>query len=320
MSSPVPDPERFGPWLLLERVASGGMAEVFLAVPADAPDAPPCALKRLLPSLAGDPELAARLEEEGRLSALLDHRAFAAVRARGTAGGVGFLAYDYLPGKDLRAVQARLAAAGARLPVGLAVHVAAEVADALDHAHRLRGAGGERLWLVHNDVSPANVLVGLDGSVRLIDLGLALAAPAGGGAGRPEDPGVRGKAAYLSPEAAAGRVVDRRADVYALGVVLHEALTAARLFDARGPPPAEARRHPIPPPSSLRPEVPPALDAIVLRALALDPAERPAWAGELRDALAPFAAPGAGPALARLMAELFPPFDSAAASRPLRSG
>ncbi len=300
-----PTPERFGPWLLLERVAAGGMAEVFLAVPAGEPGAAPCALKRLLPALAGDRELAALLEVEARLSALLRHRAFAPLRSCGSAGGAGWLAYDYLPGKDLRAALARLGAAGARLPVGLAVHLAVEVADALDHVHRLRGEDGAPLRLVHNDVSPANVLLGFDGAVRLIDLGLAAAAPEEGAAGPAAEPGVRGKAAYLSPEAANGLPVDRRADVYALGVVLHEALTGARLFDPRGGPPAEARHRPVPPPSSLRPGVPPALDAVVLRALAVERAERPAWAGELRDALRPHAAPGARAALAALMEEWF---------------
>jgi serine/threonine-protein kinase len=182
------------------------------------------------------------------------------------------------------------------------------VADALDHAHRKRDVRGDPLRIVHRDVSPANVMLGFDGSVRIIDFGIAQAAlrPAPAGAV------LRGKFGYMSPEMVRGEPLDRRSDVFALGAVLHELLTGERLFTG----PSElavmekVRAADVPPPSALVPSLPAGLDALVLRALARDPADRFAWASELRDALVPWTHAGspAGdpPALARFMARAFP--------------
>jgi serine/threonine-protein kinase len=300
MRKPVP----FGPWLLLERVAIGGMAEVFLAAPSGAATGRPYALKRMLRHLADDAELVTMFLDEARVWAQLDHPSIAPVRELGREDGIYYIAYDYLPGKDLKALQGRLRAAGARLPVPIAAWIAARAADALDHAHRRRGAHGQALGIVHNDVSPANVLLGFDGSVRLIDFGIAQAALRD----RAPSPTLRGRFSYLSPEAVRGQPVDRRADLFSLGVVLHELLTGEKLFSTRSELAtlAEVRRAEVPPPSALRPEVPPALDAVVLRALAREPEERWRWASELRDALRPFAARDGGPAVARILASAFP--------------
>jgi eukaryotic-like serine/threonine-protein kinase len=297
-------PTPFGPWLLLERVAVGGMAEVFLARRAGQPARRLYALKRMLTHLADDAELVTMFLDEARVLAQLSHPAILPLRELGREDGVYYIAYDYLPGKDLKALQQRLKAAGARLPVPVAAWVAARVADALDHAHRRRGARGEALRVVHNDVSPANVLLGFDGSVRIIDFGIAQAALRE----RRGEAALRGKLAYLSPEAVRGLPVDRRADVFSLGVVLHELLTGERLFSTRSELAtlAEVRSAEVPPPSARRPEVPAALDAVALRALAREPGQRWRWASELRDALRPFAAQDGGPALARILTGEFP--------------
>src|SRR5512138_334596 len=146
-------PTPFGPWTLLDRIALGGMAEVFVALRAG--ERPPrlYALKRMLGTLADDAELVTMFLDEARVWAQLSHPAILPVSQLGREDGVYYIAYEYLPGKDLRALQQRLHAAGARLPVPVAVHVAVRVADALDHAHRSRGARGEPLRVVHNDVS-----------------------------------------------------------------------------------------------------------------------------------------------------------------------
>jgi len=303
MRKPVP----FGPWLLLERVATGGMAEVFLARRAGQAAGRPYALKRMLRHLADDAELVTMFLDEARVWAQLDHPSILPVRELGREDGVYYIAYDYLPGKDLKALQARLRQAGTRLPVPLAAWIAARAADALDHAHRRRGAKGEALRVVHNDVSPANVLVGFDGSVRLIDFGIAQAELRKQGSPAAA-PSLRGRVSYLSPEAVRGLPVDRRADVYSLGVVLHEMLTGEKLFSARSELATlvEIRSAEVRPPSARRPEVPPALDAVVLRALAREPERRWRWACELRDALRPFAARDGAPALARILASAFP--------------
>jgi serine/threonine-protein kinase len=278
------------------------MAEIFLAVPRDDPKARPLALKRMLPFLARDEELAAQFEEEARWSSLLAHRAFPLVRTTGREGHVRYLTYDYLPGKDLRALLARLEGKGMSLSVGLSSYLAYRVAEGLDYLHRLEGGGGEPLSLVHHDVSPANVLVGYDGTVRLIDLGIARA----GTSGENCEAGGRGKLGYMSPEVMAGKRGDLRADVYSLGVVLHELLTGERLFALRREATASRRQHPVAPPSARRKEVSRGLDLVVLRALEREPEDRFSWASELQDALLPHAEARGEVLLAKLLLEAFP--------------
>jgi serine/threonine protein kinase len=304
MTTPIP----FGRFLLVERLAIGGMAEVFAAVERGDPAGRLYAVKRILPTLAEDGELVRMFLDEARLVVQLDHPGIVPIHELGKQGTGYYIAMDYVAGRDLRALAASLRRRGERLPVEIAAHVAARAADALDHAHRGRAADGGELRVVHRDVCPANVLVGFDGTVRLIDFGIAQAAHRRA-AGAPV---LRGKFGYMSPEMVRGLPVDRRSDVFALGVVLHELLTGARLFTG----PTElavmekVRTADAPPPSRANPAVPPALDAIVLRALAREPEGRFAWASELRDALLPWAraaGPGGGAAaLARLMAEAFP--------------
>lgn len=302
MASPV----RFGRFLLVDRIAVGGMAEVFAAVRPGDPPGRAYAVKRMLPTLAEEEDLVRLFLDEARLQVQLDHPGIVPVHDLGRVDARYYMVMDYVPGRDLRALVDRTRARGERLPVALAAEVAACIADALDHAHRRRDAAGTELRIVHRDVSPGNVLVGFDGVPRIIDFGIAQAAF------RPRRPDVlRGKFGYMSPEMVRGLPVDRRSDVFALGVVLHEALTGERLFTG----PSElavmekVRACVVPPPSGSNPEVPPALDAVVGKALAREPEERFAWASELRDALAPFtrrADPGDPGPLARAMAAAFP--------------
>lgn len=297
-------PVAFGSWLLLERVAVGGMAEVFLALRAGEEPRRLYALKRMLTHLADDPELVTMFLDEARVWAQLFHPSILPLRELGREDGVYYIAYDYLPGKDLKALGQRLRQAGTRLPIGVAAYVGLRAADALDHAHRRRGARGEALRVVHNDVSPANVLLGFDGSVRVIDFGIAQAALRD----RPGAGILRGRFGYLAPEVVQGLAVDRRADVFSLGVVLHEMLTGEKLFSSRSELAvlAEVRSAEVAAPSARRPGVPAGLDAVVLKALARDREERFRWASDLRDALRPFAVEEGGPALSRMLTSAFP--------------
>jgi serine/threonine-protein kinase len=352
-------PTAHGPWLLLDRIAIGGMAEVFLATRAGAPAGQLYALKRILPSLAEDAEFVAMFLDEARLVAHLAHPAIVSIHELGKHGDGYYIAMDYVAGRDLRALLDRMRTRAEPFPVPLAAWIGMQVADALDHAHRKRAAGGAELRVVHRDVSPANILLGFDGSVRVIDFGIAQAelpgrlrdarerrggaAPAGqarearheaprgrggeqppcpstssgpagrGGAGRGDRrTALRGKFGYMSPEVVRGLPVDRRSDVFSLGVVLHELLTGERLFAGRSELATleRVRSAEVRAPSARRAGIPPALDALVLRALAREPEERPPWASDLRDALAPFASAGARPGgaavLAQLMARAFP--------------
>jgi serine/threonine protein kinase len=300
------NPIAFGAYLLLERVAVGGMAEVYLAIRRGDPAARLLAVKRLLPTLAEDAELVTMFLDEARLVVQLPHPAIVPVHELGRQGDGYYIAMDYVAGRDLRALLDRSRGRGERLPVPLTAHVVGVVADALDHAHRQRDARGAELRVVHRDVSPANVLLAFDGSIRILDFGIAQAALRA----RRQDAVLRGKFGYMSPEMVRGLPVDRRSDVFALGAVLHEMLTGERLFRAESELGVleRVRSADVPPPSALRPDLPEGLDAVVLRALAREPEDRYAWASELRDALLPFAsAGGAGPSeLARLMAATFP--------------
>jgi serine/threonine-protein kinase len=300
VTTPIP----FGRFLLLERLAIGGMAEVFAAIERGDRAARLYAVKRILPSLAEDRELVRMFLDEARLAVQLDHPGIVPVHDLGQLGAGYYIAMDYVAGRDLRALADRFRGRGERLPVAVAALVAARAADALDHAHRGRGADGRELRVVHRDVSPANVLVGFDGVVRVIDFGIAQAALRGPGGALV----LRGKFGYMSPEMVRGLPVDRRSDVFALGVVLHELLTGERLFT--GPSDLavmeRVRAAEAIPPSSSNRGVPAELDRVVLRALAREPEARFAWASELRDALAPWAGRAGPEALSRLMAETFP--------------
>jgi serine/threonine protein kinase len=298
MREPIP----FGKYLLLERIAVGGMAEIWLAVRPEAPRRR-LVVKRLLPTLADDPAFVTLFLDEARIGAQLDHPGIIPIHDLGREPAGYFMAMDYVPGTDLRALLATLRQRHQFLPVALTCWIGVQVAEALDHAHRGRGHDGAPLHVVHRDLSPANVLLGFDGGVRVIDFGVASAAFRV----HREGTALRGKYGYLSPEQVRGLPVDRRADLFSLGAVLHEALAGERLF--RGPSDLavleRVRTADVRPPSLRNPAVPAALDAVVLKALAREPADRQPWAVELGEALRPFAG-GAGPALlARVLAERF---------------
>lgn len=277
------DPLPFGRYLLLERLDVGGTAEVFLA---RAPDGSLLAVKRLLPTLAERPELVDLFLAEARAGTALEHRAVVRVLEAGRAETGWFMAMEWVPGRDLAAVQARLAGRGERLGPPLAAFVAAEVAEALAHAHRHPGGAGRPPGLLHRDLSPRNVLCGWDGRVKLADFGLS-------GLDRPRRPG---RTRHLSPEEAAGAAPGPRSDVFSLAALLHELLAGERFQ------PGSAAV----PPSRLDPAVPPGLDAAVLAALAADPAARTPSAAALGEALRPFADPDGARSLARRLEDLFP--------------
>jgi serine/threonine-protein kinase len=302
MTTPIP----YGRFLLVERVAIGGMAEVFAAVDRGDRTARLYAVKRILPTLAEDRELVRMFLDEARLVVQLEHPGIVPIHELGKLGAGYYIAMDYVAGRDLRTIAERFRRRGERLPVEVAALVVAEAADALDHAHRGLGADGAELRVVHRDVSPANILVGFDGTVRIIDFGIAQAALRR----RTAAPVLRGKFGYMSPEMVRGLPVDRRSDVFSLGIVLHELLSGERLFTGSSELAVmeRVRAAEAPPPSRSNRAVPPDLDAVVLRALARDPEARHAWASELRDALRPWArrAGDGRRALAGLMAATFP--------------
>lgn len=285
------------------RIGRGGMGEVFRGRVLGGPRAGSLvAVKRLLPELASERSHVALFEREARLVSRLRHPGIVAVLETGVEAGAPFIVMEYVDGRDLRWLLAACAARSILLPVDFALHVAHEVAGALQYAHGARGEDGRPLGFVHCDVSPSNVFVSRLGEVKLGDFGVARAASDG------RARGVFGKVRYLAPEQLRREPVAPHTDVFGLGAVLHELLTGVPAFP--GSDPVDVARRILSgarrPPSVDRPEVPPEVDAIVLRALSLD--QRHPDAGLLAADLAPCYDPAIGNplAIAALVRGLFP--------------
>jgi len=278
-------PRRLGRYELRTRLAAGGTAEVFLARAGDGPDV---ALKRLHAHLADDPDAIARLLDEARLAARLDHPAAIPVVDLGCDEGAWFVAFEHVPGADVAALQARLAARGERLPPAVAVAIGVEIASALAALHRLEGG------YVHGDVAPGNVLVGSDGRVRLFDLGACAALARGA-------PGVFGTPGYVAPEQARGERPGASADLFSTGAVLFELLAGAPAYPRAALPALVAALDRPPPTLHGVSGVSDELASAIARAMDADPRRRFASADELGTALARFA-PTREDARARLAA------------------
>ena len=280
-----PGGRRLGRYHLLRRLAAGGMGEVWLAATRGAAGFEKrVAIKRILPHLSEDPDFVDRFIDEAQIVVKLHHGNVVQVLDMDQEGGDYYIAMEYLPGTDLRAVLRRCAELDERLPPALAVYVTSEVCRGLGYAHRKVGEDGRRLHLIHRDVSPSNVLLSWEGTVKVTDFGVAsaLGRLVDSVAGR-----LHGKIAYMSPEQAAGEVLDHRSDIYSAGIVCWEMLTGRRLFDGQSD--TEVLRRvqegAVAPPSEAVPGLPDALDAAVLRALARDRSERWQRMEDLADAL-----------------------------------
>jgi serine/threonine-protein kinase len=278
--------ERFGKYRLIAPLASGGMAEIWRAEadgPAGVRTEVAIKLVRGAPSASAD--FARMLVEEARLVSRLHHANVVQLFELVEAGGRFGLVMELVRGRDLGKVLERCRELGVRPGLARAVLIGAEVARALAYAHRL-SLDGRPVGLVHRDVSPHNILISYEGEVKLADFGIARATS------RLDltDPGtVKGKLAYMAPEQARGEPLDGRADVFALGVVLWELCAGRRLFARESDAATLAAvldGAPVGPPSAWNEAVPPALDELVLAALARDPARRTPSAEALRAGLA----------------------------------
>jgi serine/threonine-protein kinase len=260
--------EAFGPYDLLERVSVGSTGEVFRAVARHGRRV--VALKRLMPSLSSDADATAMLESEARLTQFLDHPAIARVVDVGAVEGRHFIAYDFVVGRDLRAIQARASTQREGVvPLSVGLFIVGELCKGLSHAHARRDGDDQPLGLIHRDVNPANILVSFEGQVVLADFGIARAQGRSLGTGVGE---VRGTLSYLSPEQIAGDALDARTDLYSLGVCLYELATGARLFDGGSIDVMQRiQRGEVPPPRARNERVSGALEQILFKALAKPP-------------------------------------------------
>jgi tRNA A-37 threonylcarbamoyl transferase component Bud32 len=299
--------ERISRYEIGGRIASGGMAEIYAArAVADAGIAKRIALKKILAGFCADPAFVTRFLDEARLAMRLSHANIVQVFDFGkTDEDQYFLAMEFVEGVDLKRLM--LARPAAALPLGEALHIAAQTLRGLDYAHRQTDDGGEALGVVHRDVKPANVLLSLEGEVKLTDFGIARSR-AGSQLSAAGD--ICGTIPFMSPEQARGERLDRRSDVFSVGTMLYTMATGVHPFEVDGDFATldKVRAATTAPPSHHG--VPPALDAVLLRALAADPAGRYPTAGAFADAVEEYAYAhglrGGATTLARHLAEVFP--------------
>src|SRR6266498_3152021 len=282
--------EAFGKYQLIERLGEGGMGVVYGAEVKDSDGCiRKCAIKRIRPEFAGAQSFADALVAEARLYAHLHHPGIVQLLEGGTSdSGERYLAMQWLEGIDLRRVLKQCARKGVRLPPSIACFIAYEVAGALSYAHSVCDERGRPFEIIHRDVNPANIVVTSSGRLVLIDFGIAHTSSHP--QRRQTELGVlQGTVGYMSPEQSMSEPVDKRSDLFSLGVVLYECLTGQPAFSGRNPIETLQRvsEANVPPPSSLRPELDPEIDQIVLKALARDKDERYASADALLEELRP---------------------------------
>jgi eukaryotic-like serine/threonine-protein kinase len=302
--------EELGRYRVIRTLAFGGMAQILLAV--DSSTGKLVVVKRILPQYAANPEFVQFFIHEGRLGQRLKHANLVETLEASESDGQPYIALEYLRGVPAIELLRAAARAHVELPLGAAVRIVADTARGLHYAHTATGDDGSPLGVVHRDVTPHNLFVCADGVTKVLDFGIAKAASQ---LHQTRTGTIKGKFAYLAPEQIRGQPIDRRVDVFALGIVLHELLTLKPLF--RGHNDGETLQRvlelEVPPPEKVRAGVPPGLGAVALRALQRDPDRRLPSAAALADSIEAVAQAeyiDASPeVVAELLAELCPIVD-----------
>src|SRR4051812_17266296 len=290
---------------ITERVAAGGMAEVFRGVAESMQGfRKNIAIKRILPNLTKNKKFVAMFLDEARLSLSLQHANIVQVFDIGHSDDTYFIVMEYVDGIDLKALTEWRRRIGRRIPIAHTLYIVMEICKGLSYAHEMMSPEtGRPLGIVHRDISPPNVLISKQGEVKVVDFGLAKATSQI----ETTDPGVvKGKMSYLSPEAARGEEVDSRADIFAVGILLYEMLTGKRLFygETDYQTVELVRNAKIPPLRPQNPQVEPELEDVVRKALARRAEDRYASATDLQDALAHFSYSRGLKVISRDIAEL----------------
>ncbi|MFZ5469909.1 MAG: serine/threonine protein kinase [Myxococcota bacterium] len=259
--------QAFGKYQLLKKLATGGMAEVWLARETGIEGFNRLlVVKRILPHLADDPEFVQMFLNEAKIVARLNHPNIAQIYELGETGGLYFIAMEFVHGEDLGRVMRKAWSTGQWIARPLAIRIVASACEALYYAHSKVDEAGRPLRVVHRDISPQNILISFDGSVKVVDFGIAKAADQ---VSMTKSGAIKGKFAYMSPEQAAGKALDHRSDIFALGLVLYELLTGVRPLkrDSELGTLQAALACAIEKPSAVA-DVPPELDGVVMAALA----------------------------------------------------
>lgn len=277
----VTDGTKFGQYVLIEKIATGGMAEVWKARMRGVEGFQKIvAIKKILPHLSDNQDFIEMFVDEAKLAAQLNHNNIIHIYDLGKIQSSYYIAMEYIDGFDLKAILRRGEERDHPMTVELALFIASKLASALDYAHRKKDFEEKEMGLVHRDVSPQNVLVSQEGDIKLCDFGIAKAASK---ASHTQAGALKGKLQYMSPEQAWGRHIDRRSDIFALATVLFEMLTNRKLFtgDNELSILEQVREARVQPPSLHNDEVTPEVDKIVIKALQKDPANRYQTAGEM---------------------------------------
>ena len=276
--------DSIGPYRILELLGQGGMANVYRARLRSGVG-PEVVVKSMLPHLAKVPALVEMFAVEARLTSQLQHRNIVRVENHGVHAGTPYLTMELLDGRNLSQLRLVLRRSKRRMPIAIAMRIAHDLGAALGCAHAFVDPHGRQMQIIHRDVSPSNVMVGRDGSVKLLDFGVARLSSA---AGHVITRSLKGKFAYMAPEQVNELPVDRRCDVFAAGIVLHEMLTNRRLFAGKSERETLRRVSAVEAlaPSLSNAAVPPELDEIVMRALSPRPEDRFDSGKELAEALA----------------------------------
>jgi len=284
-ASAATEGEQFGPYIVHEKLGSGGMATVHRAEQRGiAGFSKPVALKRMFAHLADDPMFLQSFVHEAQLASRLRHDHIAQAYDFGKEGDTYYMAMELVPGPTLQQLMNRARAGKGAIPLPIIIEILIQLCDALDHAHNLCDDAGKPLGIIHRDVSPSNVIVSNAGMVKLIDFGIAKAL---GSASRTSAGIIKGKFGYIAPEYTRGQL-DARADLFALGVIAHELLSGRRLFRGESDFATliDVREKTIERPSANNAAVPIDLDDVVMTALERDPNLRWQSAGAMRNALA----------------------------------
>lgn len=271
---PMKNSRSFGRFRLLMEMAKGGMATLYLArLSGPEQFEKLLVIKKIHDHLAEEDEFVSMFLDEARITALIHHPNVVTIFDMGQVDGSYFIAMDYVHGENMTAVLRASVRQKKRFGWPYAARIVADAAAGLHAAHELRGPDGRPLGVVHRDVSPQNIIVSYDGNTQVVDFGIAYAAEriTHTTAGT-----LKGKVAYMSPEQTVRTELDRRSDIFSLGIVLYESVCLKRLFkeDSEAAALMRVREADVPKPRSIRPSIPPELEAIILKALARKPDDR----------------------------------------------
>ncbi len=281
MRRPVP----FGKYLLLDRISVGGMAEVFKAKSFGVQGFEKViAIKRILPSMGQDDEFIKMFIDEAKIAGQLAHANIGQIHELGQIDGSHFIAMEYIWGRDLLQLQNRFKKLKRRLPTTAAAFIVMKICEGLHYAHKKRDVLGSAMEIVHRDCSPQNVVVSYEGEVKLIDFGIARAASR---SARTNAGVLKGKFGYMSPEQVRGLPLDRRSDIFSLGIILFETLTGKRLFNGESDFSTleKVRNAEVDAQLLVEAGVPEQLQRITIKALRRTPDDRYQWCSDMRDDL-----------------------------------